>query len=139
MADQSLLMPKFVQAILEDNAEVQEILGDDEYRIFPIQQPQELDYPYIVHSRLSVTTSYTKDLGIGFGWNNLVQFMVTCVSNDYIQCIELANACRHALEGYRWYTEDYKIEPIEFVSAAEYVTDDNKAFAEQLTFQCNFT
>ena len=138
MADQSLLMPKFVQAILEDNDEVQEILGDDEYRIFPVQQPAELDFPYIVHSRLSVTTSYTKDLGIGFGWSNLVQFMVTCVSNDYIQCIELANACRHALEGYRWYTEDYKIEPIEFIAASEYITDD-KAFVQQLTFQCNFT
>ena len=135
--DQSLLMPKFVQAILEDNAEVQEILGDDEYRIFPIQQPEELSFPFIVHTRLSVTTNYTKDLGLGFGWSNRVQFMVTCVSDDYIQAIELANACRHALEGYRWFTEDFQIEPIEFVTASEYITDD-KAFVQQLTFGCTF-
>lgn len=138
MSDSSLLMPKYVQSILENNAEVQNILADDEYRIFPVQQPAELDFPYIVHNRLSVSTFYTKDLGMGAGWYNTVQFMVSCVSDDYVQCLELANACRHALEGYHWYAEDFHIEPIQFVSAAEYVTDD-KAFVQQLTFQCNFT
>ena len=133
MADQSLLIAKYIQQILEESDEVKAILGNDEHKIFPLLQPQELTFPFIVHSRTGLSVTYTKDLPMQFGWTNTIQYSVACVSDDYVQCIELANAVRHSMEGYRWKTEDMNMHPIQLLSAAEYTTEDN-AFVEELTF-----
>jgi len=177
--DNSLLISKYFQAILEESTEVADILdpehaphtapdpepepqvqllGDtgeegqtgeegatgetgqpepEDYtqRIFPLLQPDNLTFPFIVHSRTGITVNYTKDLPLGFGWYNTVNYTVSCVSDDYVQCIELANAVRHSLEGYQWKDEDIYIHPIQLLTVAEYTTD-NDAFVEELQFQC---
>ena len=138
MADNSLLCSKYIQTILEENEEVKAILGTDEHKIFPLLQPDKLTFPFIVHSRVSLTTRYTKNLPLGFGWTNEVTYAVTCVSNDYIQCIELANAVRHALEGYQWKDENIHIEPIELQQVSEYTIDDT-TFVEELQFRLQIT
>lgn len=135
MADQSLLIPKYIQQILEENNEVKAILGENEYKIFPLQQPAELSFPYIVHSRNAVTVRYTKDIIVGWGWDNEVQYTVKCVSDDYVQGIELANAVRHALEANRYKDENITIHPIELLTATEYLVDDN-VFVQELVFKC---
>lgn len=135
MADNSLLISKYIQQILEESDEVKAIVGNDEHKIFPLLQPDNLNFPFIVHARTGLSVQYTKDIEIGHvGWCNTINYTITCVSNDYIQCIELANAVRHAVETYRWRTNDIYIHPIQLLTATEY-TLDNDAFVEELQFQ----
>lgn len=132
MADNSILCSKYIQTILEENEEVQAIVGEDQHKIFPLLQPDNLTFPFIVHSRNSIITSYTKDIEIApIGWWNQVEYIVSCVSNDYVQALELANACRHALECYRWHDDDIYIHPIQIQSISEWVTDD-MVFVQEL-------
>ncbi len=135
MADNSLLISKYIQQILEESDEVKAIIGNDEHKIFPLLQPDNLNFPFIVHARTGLSVQYTKDIEIGHvGWCNTINYTITCVSNDYIQCIELANAVRHAVETYRWKNNDIYIHPIQLLTATEY-TLDNDAFVEELQFQ----
>ena len=133
--DQSICISKYIQAILEESEEIKAILGNDQHKIFPLLQPAELSFPFIVHSRNSITVQYTKDIEYtNFGWTNEIIYIVTCVSNDYIQCIELANAVRHTLEGYRWKEEDFFIHPIEVLNISEYTTETD-TFVEEIQFK----
>ena len=133
--DNSLLLSKYIQYILEHNEEVLAIIGNDEHKIFPLLQPDNLTFPFIVHSRTGLTVEYTKDSPLGIGWTNTVNYTISCVSNDYVQCIELANAVRHAVETYRWKDNDIIIYPIQLLTVSEYTTD-NDAFVQELQFQC---
>ncbi len=134
--DNSLLISQYFQSILEENQEVREIIGNDEHKIFPLLQPEDLSFPFIVHSRTGIQVEYNKDIEFSqCGWYNIVNYTVSCVSDDYVQCVELANAVRHALETYRWKDEDIYIHPIQLLTVAEYTTD-NDAFVEELQFQC---
>lgn len=134
--DNSLLISKYFQSILEENQEVRDIIGNDEHKIFPLLQPANLSFPFIVHARTGITVNYTKDIEYGHcGWYNIVNYTVSCVSDDYAQCVELANAVRHALETYRWKDEDIYIHPIQLLTVSEYTTD-NDAFVQELQFQC---
>lgn len=155
--DNSLLISKYFQAILEESTEIADILDpenaphiasseqvdpveeqpkDYTQRIFPLLQPDNLSFPFIVHSRTGITVEYTKDIEYApIGWYNIVNYTVSCVSDDYVQCIELANAVRHAVETYRWKDENIYIHPIQLLTVSEYTTD-NDAFVEELQFQC---
>lgn len=133
--DNSLLLSKYIQYILEHNEEVLAIIGNDEHKIFPLLQPDNLTFPFIVHSRTGLSVEYTKDSPLGIGWTNTVNYTISCVSNDYVQCIELANAVRHAVETYRWKDNDIVIYPIQLLTVSEYTTD-NDAFVQELQFQC---
>lgn len=134
--DNSLLISKYFQSILEENQEVRDIIGNDEHKIFPLLQPANLSFPFIVHARTGITVNYTKDIEYGHcGWYNIVNYTVSCVSDDYVQCVELANAVRHAIETYRWKDEDIYIHPIQLLTVSEYTTD-NDAFVQELQFQC---
>lgn len=134
--DNSLKISRYFQSILEENQEVKDIIGNDEHKIFPLLQPANLSFPFIVHARTGITVNYTKDIEYGHcGWYNIVNYTVSCVSDDYVQCVELANAVRHALETYRWKDEDIYIHPIQLLTVSEYTTD-NDAFVQELQFQC---
>lgn len=136
MPENSLLISRYFQSILEENQEIKDIIGNDEHKIFPLLQPANLSFPFIVHARTGITVNYTKDIEYGHcGWYNIVNYTVSCVSDDYVQCVELANAVRHALETYRWKDEDIYIHPIQLLTVAEYTTD-NDAFVQELQFQC---
>lgn len=132
--DNTLLCSKSIQYILENNAEIQEIVGSDTHKIFPLLQPDSLKFPFIVHSRTGISVEYTKDAMAGIGWSNTINYTVSCVSNDYVQCLTLANAVRHALEGVRYKSDDIAIYPIELITVSEYTTD-NDAYVEELQFR----
>ena len=131
--DNSITVNKYIQQILEENEEVKAILGNEQSKIFPLLQPDNLSFPFIVHMRQSLNVTYTKDMVRGIGWVNTITYAVSCVSNDYIQCIELANAVRHALETYRWKDENICMDPIMLQNVSEYTVDDT-TFVEELTF-----
>lgn len=175
--DNSLLVSKYIQLILESSTEIADILdpehaphtppepevtpedtvfilddvegetgeqggetGEPEptydytQRIFPLLQPDTLAFPFIVHSRTGISVDYTKDHALRLGWTNTVNYTVSCVSDDYVQCIELANAVRHAMEGVRYVDNDIRIDPIMLLTVSEYTTE-NDAFVEELQFQ----
>ena len=138
--DNSLLINKYILSFLENSEAVTEILGSDEHKIFPLIQPDSLTFPYIVFQRSSVYPQYTKDLyiGAGFGWTNTVNVIIKCVSNDYIESVELANAVRNTLEGRSYADEDIKIDPIQLSSATEY-TNDVDVLIQDLTFEISVT
>lgn len=134
--DNSLLLAKYIQSILENSDEIKSIIGQDEHKIFPLLQPEDLSFPFIVHSRTGMSVQYTKDIQIGrIGWVNIIQYTISCVSDNYIQCLELANAVRHSVETYRYKDEDIQFDPIELLTVTEYMTENN-AFVEELQFQC---
>ena len=117
-----------------ETGEPEVIVHDYTQRIFPLLQPDTLSFPFIVHSRTGIQVTYTKDIEFGpCGWYNVVNYTVSCVSDDYVQCIELANAVRHTLETYRWKDNDIYIHPIQLLTVSEYTNDD--AFVQELQFQ----
>ena len=137
MRDNALLISKYVQKILEESEEVVTMLDGNKKKIFALKQNENISFPFIVHSRSNLTVTYTKDIEFihNVGWSNTVQFTVWCVSNDYIQAIDLANAVRHSLETYRMKNEDIYIHPILLINAIEYMTDYD-AYVQELQFQC---
>ena len=123
-----------MQQILEESEEVRAILGNDQHKIFPLLQPDTIEFPFIVHSRNSIAVTYTKDIEyMRGGWTNEINYIVSCVSDNYIQCLELANAVRHAMETYRWKDEDIYIHPIKVNYITEYTTEQN-AFVQEIQF-----
>lgn len=128
MTDHSLLIASYIQSILEENTEVMSLLNNNDAKIFTLSRSDELEFPFICHYRNNITTTYTKD----FHWYNTVNYTVKCVSGDYEQVLELANAARHALECYRWKDENIFIHPIQLTSVSEYLVDD--AIVEELQF-----
>ena len=137
MRDNSLCLGKYVQKILEESEEVVTMLDGNKKKIFALKQNENISFPFIVHSRSNLTTTYTKDIEFigNVGWTNTVQFTVCCVSDDYIQAIDLANAVRHSLETYRMKNEDIYIHPILLINAIEYMTEYD-AYVQELQFQC---
>ena len=134
--DNSILLAKYIQSILENSDEIKSIIGENQYKIFPLLQPEDLSFPFIVHSRTGMSVQYTKDIQIGrIGWVNIIQYTISCVSDNYVQCLELANAVRHSVETYRYKDEDIQFDPIELLTVTEYMTENN-AFVEELQFQC---
>ena len=132
--DNSILISRYVQQILEESEEVRAILGNDQHKIFPLLQPDTIEFPFIVHSRNSIAVTYTKDIEyMRGGWTNEINYIVSCVSDNYIQCLELANAVRRAMETYRWKDEDICIHPIKVNYITEYTTEQN-AFVQEIQF-----
>ena len=127
--DNSILISKYFQQILEENEEVMTILDNDDKKIFTLNRSDELQFPFIAHQRLNIMPTYTKD----FHWTNRVTYSVKCVSNDYEEVLALANAARHALETYRWKDENICIEPIQLASVSEYLVEDG--IVEELQFE----
>lgn len=138
MIDNSILTPLYIQAILEENEDVRNAIGADyKKKIFPLQQPQDIKFPFIVYQRNSITPQYNKDY---MGWTNMVQFEIGCVSNNYIQSLNIANAVRHAVEWYRWKDKDINITRINVDSINESIinADTGDVFVQSIfiSFHC---
>lgn len=73
-------------------------------------------------------------MGGGYGWTNTVTVIIKCVSNDYVESAEIANAVRNTLEGRRYMDNDIKIDSILLTSASEYSVDSD-VFVQELTFE----
>ena len=132
--DNSLMINEYIYEILSENEEILSIVGSDVKKVFPLCQPDNLEFPYVVFSRTAVNPSYTKDIVYGIGWYNTVRITVKGVSDDYYESLQLANAIRHSLETYRIFNNEISVHPIELESVNEYMTDD--VFVQELNFVC---
>jgi hypothetical protein len=124
--DNSILAGKYLRKILIENEELMELISAN--KIFPLLANADTTFPFIVYSRNNITPVYTKDILTD---NNAV-FTVIIVSDKYTESLDIANAVRHSLEGYRYKDETINIYPIKLDSISEETMDD--AYIQRMMF-----
>lgn len=124
--DNSILAGKYLRKILIENEGLMELISAN--KIFPLLANADTTFPFIVYSRNNITPVYTKDILTD---NNAV-FTVIVVSDKYTESLDIANAVRHSLEGYRYKDEIINIYPIKLDSISEETMDD--AYIQRMMF-----
>ena len=97
-------------------------------KIYPIYAKQGTTYPFIVITRDSVLSAYSKD-GC---FEDTVTVTATAVTDKFDVSVSIASEIRNSLEGKRYKDDNIYISQITMKSADE--TAYNKAFIQQLTF-----
>lgn len=124
--DNSILCGKYLRRFLTENVELSALI--DTKKIFPLLANPDTTFPFIVYSRINLIPIYTKDLLS----DNQVSFAIIVVSDKYNESLEIANAVRHSLEGYRFRDEYINIYPIKLESIYEETQED--AYIQRMTF-----
>ena len=124
--DNSILCGKYLRRFLTENVELSALI--DTKKIFPLLANPDTTFPFIVYSRINLIPIYTKDLLS----DNQVSFEIIVVSDKYNESLEIANAVRHSLEGYRFRDEYINIYPIKLESIYEETQED--AYIQRMTF-----
>ena len=118
---QSLKVGKEIYSHLKENKSLTDIVGN---KIYPIIVEKDTNYPFIVYKRSNVIPDYTKD----YHFKDDVIVDIICVSNHYVESVEIASLVRESLEDKRI----GDINSIRLESADEYFIDD--AYIQTLTF-----
>lgn len=124
--DNTILAGKYIRKFLVENEELSAMI--DTKKIFPLIANADTTFPFIVYSRNNIVPTYTKD----YLTDNALTFTIIVVSDEYVQSLELANAVRHSLEGYRYTDEVISIAPIKLQSITEETIED--AYIQRMTF-----
>ena len=117
----SLEVGKEIYSILSKNKSLTDIVGN---KIYPIIVEKDTNYPFIVYKRSNVIPDYTKD----YHFKDYVIVDIICVSNHYVESVEIASLVRESLEDKRI----GDINSIRLESADEDFIDD--AYIQTLTF-----
>lgn len=124
--DNSILAGKYLRKFLVENEELSTLI--DTKKIYPLIANADTTFPFIVYSRTNIFPEYTKDLLS----DNKCTFAVIVVSDKYTESLDVANAVRHALEGYRFKDEIIDIYPIKLDSITEETMED--AYIQRMSF-----
>ena len=117
----SLKVGKEIYSHLKENKSLTDIVGN---KIYPIIVEKDTNYPFIVYKRSNVIPDYTKD----YHFKDYVIVDIICVSNHYVESVEIASLVRESLEDKRI----GDINSIRLESADEDFVDD--AYIQTLTF-----
>ena len=117
----SLKVGKEIYSHLKENKSLTDIVGN---KIYPIIVAKDTNYPFIVYKRSNVIPDYTKD----YHFKDYVIVDIICVSNHYVESVEIATLVRESLEDKKY----GDIVSIRLESADEDFVDD--AYIETLTF-----
>lgn len=117
----SLEVGKEIYSILSKNKSLTDKVGN---KIYPIIVEKDTNYPFIVYKRSNVIPDYTKD----YHFKDDVIVDIICVSNHYVESVEIATLVRESLEDKRI----GDINSIRLESADEDFIDD--AYIQTLTF-----
>lgn len=117
----SLEVGKEIYSILSKNKSLTDKVGN---KIYPIIVEKDTNYPFIVYKRSNVIPDYTKD----YHFKDDVIVDIICVSNHYVESVEIASLVRESLEDKRI----GDINSIRLESADEDFIDD--AYIQTLTF-----
>lgn len=128
--DNTILIGKYVRQFMIENRELTDLVPAE--KIFPLLANADTTFPFIVYSRDSLLPTYTKD----YLTNNTASITIIVVSDEYVESLEIANAVRHALEGYRYKDSTIDIHPIRLQSLTEETMDDAYIQRMQFTLQC---
>ena len=118
---QSLKVGKEIYSHLKENKSLTDIVGN---KIYPIIVEKDTNYPFIVYKRSNVIPDYTKD----YHFKDFVIVDIICVSNHYVESVEIATLVRESLEDKKY----GDIVSIRLESADEDFIDD--AYIQTLTF-----
>lgn len=118
---QSLKVGKEIYSHLKENKSLTDIVGN---KIYPIIVEKDTNYPFIVYKRSNVIPDYTKD----YHFKDDVIVDIICVSNHYVESVEIATLVRESLEDKRI----GDINSIRLESADEDFIDD--AYIQTLSF-----
>lgn len=118
---QSLKVGKEIYSHLKENKSLTDIVGN---KIYPIIVEKDTNYPFIVYKRSNVIPDYTKD----YHFKDDVIVDIICVSNHYVESVEIATLVRESLEDKKY----GDIVSIRLESADEDFIDD--AYIQTLTF-----
>jgi len=139
MVDNSILSTKYIYKALGNSTELTSLVDKD--NIFPLLakvrvnpktgKEEDIKFPFIVYSRTSLTPIYTKDILT----DNEITIQIVCVSDDYTNSLDVANAVRHALEGKNAKVDGITISRIKLISVLESTYED--AYIQTLTFRYN--
>lgn len=124
--DNSILAGKYLRTIMISNTELMKLI--DANKIFPLLANADTTFPFITYTRNNLIPEYTKDMLSG----NKAMFTILVVSDNYTQSLDIANAVRHSLEGYKYTDQNIKIYPIRLDSITEDTYDD--AYIQRMTF-----
>jgi len=121
----------YVYSKLSDDEDVSSMVGDD---IFPNVVPDtngedQVKFPHIVMTRLTVDTTYTKTEGCK---TDEATVEVLCWHTSYYEIIDLADYVRSALEFSKGEVGDITVTSSHFVSITEGFTD--VAYYQRLIF-----
>ena len=117
----SLKVGKEIYSHLKENKSLTDIVGN---KIYPIIVEKDTNYPFIVYKRSNVIPDYTKD----YHFKDYVIVDIICVSNHYVESVEIASLVRESVEDKRI----GDINSIRLESADEDFIDD--AYIQTLTF-----
>ena len=117
----SLKVGKEIYSHLKENKSLTDIVGN---KIYPIIVEKDTNYPFIVYKRSNVIPEYTKD----YHFKDFVIVDIICVSNHYVESVEIATLVRESLEDKKY----GDIVSIRLESADEDFIDD--AYIQTLTF-----
>lgn len=117
----SLKVGKEIYSHLKENKSLTDIVGN---KIYPIIVEKDTNYPFIVYKRSNVIPDYTKD----YHFKDDVIVDIICVSNHYVESVEIATLVRESLEDKKY----GDIVSIRLESADEDFIDD--AYIQTLTF-----
>ena len=117
----SLEVGKEIYSHLKENKSLTDIVGN---KIYPIIVEKDTNYPFIVYKRSNVIPDYTKD----YHFKDYVIVDIICVSNHYVESVEIASLVRESLEDKKY----GDIVSIRLESADEDFVDD--AYIQTLTF-----
>ena len=117
----SLKVGKEIYSILSKNKSLTDIVGN---KIYPIIVEKDTNYPFIVYKRSNVIPDYTKD----YHFKDFVIVDIICVSNHYVESVEIATLVRESLEDKKY----GDIVSIKLEGADEDFIDD--AYIQTLTF-----
>ena len=118
---QSLKVGKEIYSHLKENKSLTDIVGN---KIYPIIVEKDTNYPFIVYKRSNVIPDYTKD----YHFKDYVIVDIICVSNHYVESVEIATLVRESLEDKKY----GDIVSIRLEGADEDFIDD--AYIQTLTF-----
>ena len=91
------------------------------------------EFPYISFMHSNIMSDYTKD-----GWcEDTTEVVIICVSDDYSQTIDIAQAVRELLEYNAYKDDNIYISQILFSGATEDQIEN--VFVQRLTFQVKVT
>ena len=125
MANNSLLIGKYIRKFLTENQEVNSLTHGN---IGPLVANENTTFPFIVFSRSSLTPDYDKD----GNYQDNIEVQIIAVSNDYTQVIDVANAVRKAIDRHTYSDDTIDITSMRLSTAQEEYVDD--AYLQILTF-----
>jgi hypothetical protein len=137
--DNSLLIGKYIYRFLSTNQTLLDKV--DAENIFPLLanlkldgqgQPTDVTFPFVTFERTKVRPIYTKWLEVA---DNEIEVVVSCVTPDYDESIEIINIVRNIFESKRYEDEDISISNIMVQDVSE--DYDLNTFIQHITFKMN--